>query len=460
MQQRENLNSLVQKLNMNEDDLCKWSSRALNRDYYAQSYEPDQSERYEVEQLAKRFSSAGLQNKTNEHIYNTLLSLQPSSSAAAVQIKVNDKPKSVILKREPVISHVEGRNETIVELILLNHSFIISLFSEESSLHPTSVSQKEGGDFADGNNNPNHERKKNEIKQATNIVIGMTKNFSKSVNVLLGKKTIECCFDLKSIVGIKIGGGVPMDEEATQESYESEGETTFTLLVKDDKKNILHSQFTCDTVDRKDAWIKAFEVSVMQNYEMEENSLLAAALCNNMPSIITSVESNTLQIDEIDAVHGFTSLHFAIINNNLDIAAELLKGGADTNIKSRDGFSPLYYAKVNANLAAISLLQKFGAKDFTPIVHHAHNQTAKVKKEQSMARMRINSNDSDDKTTGGIESSNTFNLYANELSFEEGTSNSKSNKQLKQKTKKIISGVTNLIAGLSERGTIGANKSN
>ncbi len=351
--QKDNITYLGEKLDTNDYDICKWSSRVLNRDYYKESYLPDPSERGEVEQLAKRFSSAGLQNKTYEHIYNTLLSIPLPSSSPSTPVKsltspslsamvpnINGKPKSVIIKREPVISH-----DTVIELILLNHSFIISLFSEESS-PPSKSSSNEEESNSTHNSNSDKERKNNEIKQArqaTNIVLGMTKNFSKSVNVLLGKKTVECCFDLKSIVGIKIEVEVSTDEYVTQDLDEDGNK--FTLLLKDEKKNILSSQFICNSSDRKDAWLKAFKVSVMENYKMEEHSLLAAALCNDIPSIITSVESNTLEIDEVDYIHGYTSLHFAIINNNLDIATELLKGGADTNIKSKDGFSPLYYGE-------------------------------------------------------------------------------------------------------------------
>lgn len=421
----------------------KW----LSRDYYNASYTPDANERSDVEQLAKRFSTAGLQNKTNQHIYNTLLSVPPSSSptvtlltsqssSAIVPINRSDKPKSVILKREPVISYVEGRNETIVELILLNHSFIISLFSEDS---PESNSNKEGSNSTQ-NANLNKERR-------NSLVLGMTKNFSKSVNVLLGKKTVECCFDLKSIVGIKFGGEMVTDEEGMAQDPDGD-ENKFTLLLKDEKKNILSKQFICSTKDRKNAWIQAFNVSIMENYKMEQHSLLTAALCNNIPSIITSVESNTLQIDEVDTIHGYTSLHFAIINNNLDIATELLKGGADANIKSKDGLSPLYYAKMMKNNFSVMLLQKFGAEDFTPVLHHVH-QTVKIRTEQSHPRLRTSS------SSDSSETKNTYNLYANELSFEDRPihSKGKTKKQLKQKTKKIISGVTNLIAGLSERGT-------
>ncbi len=114
-------------------------------------------------------------------------------------------------------------------------------------------------------------------------------------------------------------------------------------------------------------------------------------------------------------------------------------------------------AKMNRNGAAISLLQEFGAEDCTPVAHHAH-QTVNIRNGQSHHRMKTNSsNDDSNEVTvvrpldsRGIESTNTNYLYANELSFEDGSIRRKSNKQLKHQTKKIISGVTNLIAGLNK----------
>ena len=108
------------------------------------------------------------------------------------------------------------------------------------------------------------------------------------------------------------------------------------------------------------------------------------------------------------------------------------------------------------NNFSVMLLQKFGAGDFTPVLHHDIRQIVKIRTEPSHPCMRTSSsNDSS-------ETKNTYSLYANELSFEDRPihSKGKTKKQLKQKTKKIISGVTNLISGLSERGTHGVNKCN
>jgi ankyrin repeat protein len=299
---KEKLDVLIQALDKN--DIRKWSNRVDNKLFYNESYLPVPREKREIEEIVEQFSSVGgLQDRTHQRIIDCLLS-------------PNNKPRSVLLKREPVIYSKAGNepNETLIDLILLNHSFIISL-------NPDSPQTK-------------HESKgTNEIKQAASLVIGMTKTFSKNVDILLGKKTIEGCFDLKSILGIT-------DYDA------DENGTAFSLIVKDEENNILRAHFTCGSIERKNEWVNAFKMSVLQRCEMEESSLLAAALCNDISMIIQSVESNTLEIDETNNTFGCTSLHIAIINNNLDIATELLKGGANANINCKDDFPPLYYGKI------------------------------------------------------------------------------------------------------------------
>ena len=266
---RENLNSLILKLVDKDDDVNKWSRRVNNKEFYNTSYLPVPRETREVEELAKQFSSTGgLQNKTNEKMKHCLLS------------RNHNKPRSLILKREPVIYSIEEEEQqkqkqqqqqqqqegkgTIIELILLNHSFIISLAHESTELK-------------------NEDKAKREIDHAANLVFGITKAFTKNVNILIGKKTIEGCFDLTSIVGI----------------IDSGEEDSFSLLVKDDgeekdnndnnnknntntntNNNVSRLQISCggtNPSERKDAWLHAFKVSVMNRYEISESSLLAAA---------------------------------------------------------------------------------------------------------------------------------------------------------------------------------------
>jgi ankyrin repeat protein len=59
---------------------------------------------------------------------------------------------------------------------------------------------------------------------------------------------------------------------------------------------------------------------------------------------------------------GYTALHYAVINNKVDIAEYLLKKRCDVNIKNSYGLLPLYYALENDNLQIIKMLISYGSK--------------------------------------------------------------------------------------------------
>lgn len=201
---------------LKKDDLERWSRRVDRDKYYDEEYRPKTRERREVEDLAKVFSSTSLPKSENhERIHKCLLP------------PIN-KRKTVVLKREPVIYKAEG-NEMIVELILLNHSFIVAFLPEKKEDKPL------------------------------NEIFEMTKKFTQNVNSLLGKKAVENCFKLSSIIGIVEG-----DDDSN----------TFTLIVQNnDKQTVFVPQITCHTSTRKHAWLDAFKLTVMENCQEKKNSL-------------------------------------------------------------------------------------------------------------------------------------------------------------------------------------------
>jgi ankyrin repeat protein len=60
---------------------------------------------------------------------------------------------------------------------------------------------------------------------------------------------------------------------------------------------------------------------------------------------------------------GSSALHWAVYENNLEIARMLLEAHADVNAGTRlEAFTPLYMAGQNGNAPMIELLLKYGAK--------------------------------------------------------------------------------------------------
>ena len=60
---------------------------------------------------------------------------------------------------------------------------------------------------------------------------------------------------------------------------------------------------------------------------------------------------------------GWTSLHYAVVNNDANLVKYLIKHGAKVNKFTAEGSSPLSLAKLNDNQEIIKILRNAGAKD-------------------------------------------------------------------------------------------------
>lgn len=58
--------------------------------------------------------------------------------------------------------------------------------------------------------------------------------------------------------------------------------------------------------------------------------------------LLEGFKPTATQVNQISQ-DGYTALHFAVINANVDVARTLLENGADPSIKNHDGFSPFDY---------------------------------------------------------------------------------------------------------------------
>ena len=94
----------------------------------------------------------------------------------------------------------------------------------------------------------------------------------------------------------------------------------------------------------------------------EATPLVLAVVNNNSDmarEIITSKRNNGINSQDYK---GFSSLHFAASRNNLEIAELLLSNGANVNIETyNDGLTPIYGAITRCHPEMYDLLRKYGA---------------------------------------------------------------------------------------------------
>jgi len=63
------------------------------------------------------------------------------------------------------------------------------------------------------------------------------------------------------------------------------------------------------------------------------------------------------------SVNGWTALHYAVVNSDVELVSYLIEHGANVNKASVDGITPLYLASLNENQQIVNLLKKAGVKN-------------------------------------------------------------------------------------------------
>jgi hypothetical protein len=299
------LATIFSKVEVNE--YMKWESRVTNKFYYRESYIPVPREQREMEEFVDKVVPDKKAIKKDEVIYRYLF-------------PEKDDPKSFILKREHVTisKHYQGQDHTeLKELILLNHCLII--LAAGVDLH-----MNDGDDFSIVDSSP----KSNKGKAGF-----LKKRAKKAVNLY------EDCFPLSSILSIEdnemeFGDVVPLP--------------SFGLRILCDKNEIVNYKIHCFSLDLKVSWISALRTSVTSNIDVEEDSVYASVLCNDLTAIerkMTMLKNHREGKDIIDKVNGYSPLHLAILTSKHLIANQLLRAGANPNTVAKDGTSPLSSGK-------------------------------------------------------------------------------------------------------------------
>ena len=60
---------------------------------------------------------------------------------------------------------------------------------------------------------------------------------------------------------------------------------------------------------------------------------------------------------------GWTALHYAAVNGDIDLVKYLIKHGANINKASAEGSTPLFLAKMGGYNEIVKILRNAGAKD-------------------------------------------------------------------------------------------------
>lgn len=289
------------------NEYMKWESRVTNKFYYRESYIPVPREQREMEEFVDKVVPDKKALKQDEVIYRYLF-------------PAKDDPKSFILKREHVIisKNYQGQDHTeLKELILLNHCLIILSVSVDFHMN-------DDEDFSIVDSSPKSNKGK----------VGILKRrVKKAVNLY------EDCFPLSSILSIddnemEFGDVVPLP--------------SFGLRILCDKNEIVNYKIHCFSLDLKFSWISALRTSVTSNIDVEEDSVYASVLCNDLTAIeqkMTMLKNHGEGKDMIDKVNGFSPLHLAILTSKHLIANQLLRAGANPNTVAKDGTSPLSSGK-------------------------------------------------------------------------------------------------------------------
>lgn len=283
------------------EDLEAWNLRLKREEVFSHRYRPTEEETVEMRQLMKflGLSKKGLLSR----------SLSDLDDTAAVLLFNKEPPRSILLKRGPVLCDGQER-----ELILLTHGFVLAKISDNVKSSPR--------------------------------LFSMARTYDQCALYTSVRRVIDLWED------------------------EANGQYWFSVHTSDQEFFVFSCSTLIHKRAWLDAWERAVVQDRMHSpdnnnnalgwqHAMLQTSLHAAAVTGDEGLL---VEAWLEHKNRVDAYQKFTPLHYAVLCDNYNVAEFLLRHGADPEVQDPDGRTPMYYAHRDERTDLVELLEDFGAK--------------------------------------------------------------------------------------------------
>lgn len=192
-------------------------------------------------------------------------------AASQLLFPAADEPKSILLKRGPVLLQKQGRaDKEERELILLSHGFIIAtpFDVDDGSMQISNPKSKSRGTSADCSTGNTGTQQQHKLSSPTAYVRKIPSDMVKKSSGV-GKKVIRRHFEAAKMLSSSV---YVEDTKAEKKS--------FAVIVSDDgdygNSHKFRYVFTCAKTPQKQAWIDAFEMA-LQNSRIHHKADAEAA---------------------------------------------------------------------------------------------------------------------------------------------------------------------------------------
>ena len=129
-----------------------------------------------------------------------------------------------------------------------------------------------------------------------------------------------------------------------------------------------------------------YVIDYVRDFEKDAKIIGLAGVCDTL-QLKQLISSEKLHVNDKMRAGGFTALHIAVVEGELNNARILLEAGADINAKNSFGETPLHRAVITENIKVLEFLISNGAdinalknRGFTPLhkaVYYHKNESVK-----------------------------------------------------------------------------------
>ncbi|GEM_PF-166604 len=114
--------------------------------------------------------------------------------------------------------------------------------------------------------------------------------------------------------------------------------------------------------------------SFIPDYSTAKTDLLNDLIRYRKTQAIYMIENEEIDLNSSSREDGWTPLHTAVSQNDMDITKALVEAGANINQQSRDGYTPLMLAAINGNARLFSYLFEHNASAYLLTGFNADNR--------------------------------------------------------------------------------------